>query len=108
MHAAALPELLKTLRQHAPQAKLIFATTTDVRERDHLEHLLPKTERMVKRNAILAAFAKREKIPLNDLYEVIREHPEFHAADGVHFNDQGSAALAAQVVASVRHVLIPQ
>lgn len=100
-YAAALPLLLTALRQGAPGAKLIFCTTTDVRERDHLEKVLPKSERMVRRNALVVAFAKREKIAVNDLYAAISEHPEYHAADGVHFNEQGSRVLAAQVAAEI-------
>ena len=104
-YAAALPELLRALRQGAPKAKVIFSTTTDVRENGRLETVKPKTQRMVRRNESVMAFAAREKIPVNDLFEVVREHPEYHAADGVHFNEKGNAALAAQVVAEIRKVL---
>jgi lysophospholipase L1-like esterase len=104
-YAAALPGLLAALRRDAPQAKLILATTTDVREREHLEKVLPKTDRMVRRNEIVAAFAKREKLPVNDLFGVVQAHPEFHASDGVHFNEQGSKALADQVSAAIEKLL---
>jgi lysophospholipase L1-like esterase len=104
-YAAALPELLAALRRHAPRARLVLATTTGVRQRDKLDVVLPKTERMIRRNQLLDAFARAERIPLNDLLTVVREHPEFHAADGVHFNDKGNAALAAQVVAALTPLL---
>lgn len=104
-YAAALPQLLAALRHDAPNARLIFCTTTDVRERNKLEKTSPKTERMIRRNQLVAAFAKRENIPVNDLFALIRNHPEYHAADGVHFNEAGSAALAAQVAAEIRKLL---
>lgn len=104
-YAAALPEMLATLRRYAPHARIILATTTDVRERDHLERVAPKTERVVRRNEMVAAFAKREKLPMDDLFAVVRDHPEYHAADGVHFNEKGYAALAEQVVREVGKVL---
>ncbi len=104
-YAAALPQLLATLRREAPRVRLLFCTTTDVRERDHLDRVLPKTQRMIRRNELLADFAAREKIPVDDLFAVVRDHPEFHAADGVHFNDKGSAALAAQVAAEIVKLL---
>jgi lysophospholipase L1-like esterase len=104
-YAAALPELLATLRRNAPRARILFATTTDVRERNDLEKSLPKTERMIRRNEIAIEFARKEKIPIDDLFAVVRNHPEYHAADGVHFTDKGYDALAAQVVKELIKVL---
>jgi lysophospholipase L1-like esterase len=104
-YGAALPELLATLRRHAPSARLIFATTTDVRERNNLERVHAKTERMIRRNELVTAFAKREHIPLDDLFEVVRGHPELHAGDGVHMNEKGYEALASQVVKEIQKLL---
>ncbi len=104
-YAAALPELLATLRKQAPRARLIFATTTDVREKNNLDKVDPKTDRMIQRNKLVSEFAGREKIPVDDLFAAIKDHPELHAPDGVHFNQQGSAALAAQVVEAVSKLL---
>ncbi len=104
-YAAALAPLLATLRKHAPRAKVMLCTTTDVRERDHLEKVLPKTQRMIRRNELLVAFAKREKLPVNDLFAVVSEHPEFHAKDGVHFNEAGTNALAAAVATAIAKLL---
>ncbi len=104
-YAAALPEMLQTLKQGAPKARLILVTTTDVRESKNLEQLKPKTDRMIRRNELLNAFAKREKLPVNDLYAVIAGHPEFHVPDGVHFNENGNAAMARQVIAALLPLL---
>lgn len=104
-YAGALPKMLATLRNEAPRARLIFCTTTDVRERNTLEHVLPKTELMKRRNELLIAFAKSEKIPVNDVFSLIQDHPEYHAADGVHFNDKGSAALAEKVAGEISKLL---
>jgi len=104
-YAAALPELLATLRRNAPHARVVLATTTDVRERNHLEKSLPKTDRMIRRNDILTAFAKKENLPLDDLFTVVRDHPDLHAADGVHFTEQGYETLAAQVVNALLKLL---
>jgi hypothetical protein len=101
-YAAALPSLLATVRKHAPRARVVLCTTTDVRERDALERVLPKTARMIRRNELLSAFANREGLPVNDLFAVVRDHPSYHARDGVHFNEEGNAALAAAVLSSLR------
>lgn len=104
-YAAALPDAIAALRRLAPRARIIVATTTDVRERDHLERVAPKTGRVVQRNRIVTEFAAKEKLPVDELYTVVKDHPEYHAADGVHFNEKGYAALAAQVVLEIRKAL---
>jgi lysophospholipase L1-like esterase len=100
-YAAALPAVLAAIRRGAPGARIVLATTTDVRERDHLDRAAPKTERMLQRNRLLTGFAQRENLPVDDLFAVVRNHPEYHAADGVHFTAAGYALLAAQVVQEI-------
>jgi len=104
-YAAALPALLATLRRYAPNAKLIWASTTDVRQRNRLETADPKTDRIVLRNRAAAAIVQRENIPIDDLFSLVLGHPEYHAQDGVHFNDKGSEILAAQVGSSIAKLL---
>jgi lysophospholipase L1-like esterase len=104
-YAAALPELITTIRRLAPKAKLVWASTTDVREKGNLDRVAPKTKRVVMRNELAREIARREKIPVNDLFAVVRDHPEYHGTDGVHFNEKGNTALAAQVAAEVAKAL---
>ena len=104
-YAAALPALLATLRRYAPNAKLIWASTTDVRQRDHLETVDQKTDRIVQRNRAAAAIVQQESIPIDDLFSLVRGHPDYHAQDGVHFSDKGSEILAAQVSDSIAKLL---
>ena len=42
---------------------------------------------------------------MDDLFFVIKDHPEYHAQDGVHFNEKGSGILARQVAAAVAKLL---
>jgi lysophospholipase L1-like esterase len=104
-YAAALPGLLATLRRYAPNAKLIWASTTDVRQRNHLEEADPKTERIIQRNRAAAGIVQKQGIPIDDLFSLVRGHPEYHAPDGVHFNEKGSEILAAQVSKSIEKLL---
>ena len=104
-YAAAMPALLATLRRHAPKAKLIWASTTDVRRRNRLEEVDPKTERIVERNRAAAQIVGKRNIPIDDLFSLVADHPEYHAADGVHFNEKGSEILAAQVARSILKLL---
>jgi lysophospholipase L1-like esterase len=104
-YAAALPALVALLHHAAPSAKLIWASTTDVRQRDHLETADPKTDRIIQRNRSAAEIVRKENIPIDDLFSVVRGHPEYHAQDGVHLNDKGSEILAAQVARSIEPLL---
>jgi len=56
------------------------------------------------RAAAAAIVAKRD-IPVDDLFSIVKDHPEYHVSDGVHFNDDGYAALAAQVAKSIKAIL---
>jgi lysophospholipase L1-like esterase len=104
-YAAALPALLATLRRYAPNAKLIWASTTDVRQRNHLETADRKTDRIVQRNRAAAAIVQKENIPIDDLFSLVSGHPDYHAQDGVHFSEKGSEILAAQVSDSIAKLL---
>lgn len=92
-----LPELLATIRREAPQARLIWATTTPVRQAGNLGAMAEQTKRVEARNKIADGIVAREKIAVNDLFGLVKDHPEYWSADGVHFNAQGIAAQAAQV-----------
>ena len=81
-----LLKFLATVRENAGDAKLIWATTTPVRERSDLQQFGEKTERVKARNKIAAEIMKEHDIPINDLYGLVEQHPDWHSGDGVHFN----------------------
>jgi len=99
------PDLLSTLRKHAPRAKLVWATTTPVRTAGKLEQFEARTERVRTRNRIAQEYVTRARIPVNDLFALVEAHPEFYSADGVHFNGEGATAQAAQVARSIQQQL---
>ncbi len=55
------------------------------------------TNRVKARNQIAEKFVAREGIPVDDLYTLVKDHPEYWSGDGVHFNGRGIGAQAAQV-----------
>ena len=103
-YAKALPELVATLRQAAPKAKLVFATTTPVRTATG-ELVAAKTDRVRARNKAVADLAAAEKIPVNDLFAVVIDKPDLFSKDGVHLNAKGSDALGKQVADTVAGLL---
>ena len=94
-------KFLATVKENAGDAKLIWATTTPVRERSDLQQFGGKTERVIARNKIAAKIMKERDIQINDLYELVEQHPDWHSGDGVHFNGKGKEAQAKQVAESV-------
>jgi hypothetical protein len=96
-----LLKFLATVKENAGDAKVIWATTTPVRERSDLKQFGDRTERVKARNKIAAEIMKERDIPINDLYGLVEQHPDWHSTDGVHFNGQGKQAQAKQVAESV-------
>jgi GDSL-like Lipase/Acylhydrolase family len=105
----AFPKLLKTIRAHAPKARLIWATTTPLRDGKGVTgdtHAKYSDERIAARNAIAAEFVTALNIPIDDLNAAMQGHPEYHS-DNVHFNGQGIQIQAARVAAEVAKFLPP-
>jgi hypothetical protein len=103
----ALPKLIKTIRAHAPKAKLIWAATTPLRDGKGVTYDTKaeySDERIAARNSIAAEIVTGQKIPTDDLNAAMRGHPEFHS-DNVHFNGQGIQIQAAQVSAELEKYL---
>jgi lysophospholipase L1-like esterase len=92
-----LLRLMATFKEHAAGAKLIWATTTPVRERENLQQISERTERVKARNQIAAEIMQERGVPTDDLYGLVERHPEFFSGDGVHFNGKGKVVQAEQV-----------
>jgi len=101
----AFPKLLDALRQYNPNARLIWTTTTPVRQRAAVEQLDERTERVRQRNKIAAQFTRQAALAVDDLFALTIDHPEYHSADGVHFNNEGKKAQVQQVAQSILHQL---
>jgi hypothetical protein len=105
----AFPKLIKTIRAHAPKAKLLWASTTSLRDGKGVTwdtQVEYSDERIAARNAAAAEIVTAKKIPTVDLNAAVRGHPESHS-DNVHFTGQGSQILAAQVCAAIEKLLPP-
>ncbi|MCX7048946.1 MAG: SGNH/GDSL hydrolase family protein [Candidatus Sumerlaeota bacterium] len=101
----SFPDLISEIRKNAKGAKLIWATTTPMRMRGKLEEVNPQTDRVKARNKIAAEIVASEKIPTDDLFALVENHPEYSSADGVHFNAKGIAAQSAQAAKSIQEQL---
>jgi hypothetical protein len=95
-YAKYFAELRSGIMRHAPRAKLIWASTTPVRKDQPGG---ATNVRIEARNAI-AARALGDSVPIDDQYSLMRAHGELHS-DDVHFNPEGSALQAGQVVDNI-------
>lgn len=103
----AFPKFVQTIRKLAPEARLIWASTTPLK----LNPLLPSNdqtqasdERIAARNEIALKYITPLGIEVDDLNSLVAGHPEYHS-DNVHFNSQGIALQAAQVAAHIEKAL---
>jgi len=99
------PELLKIIKESAPDAKLIWATSTPMRDKKNLKQFAPLNDRVKARNQIVVDLAAKEGITVNDLYSLVENHPEYWKGDGVHFKPEGAAVEAKQVAKFVLDAL---
>ena len=96
--------LLRTVaavKQHSGDAKIIWATTTPMRESSDLQRFSEKTERVKVRNKLAAEIMNDNGVLTNDLFELVKDHVDWQSTDGVHFNTIGNEGLAKQVAESV-------
>jgi lysophospholipase L1-like esterase len=104
-YVEALPALLTVFKRTAPKAKVIWASSTDVVGARQPKDLT--LARITERNRLAAAVVTQQGIPVDDLFSAVKDHADYHLADGAHFTPQAYGILAAQVAASVKSVLRP-
>ena len=92
-----LLRLMETFEKHAAGAKLIWATTTPVREANNLSQVSDRTERVKARNRIAAGIMQERGISTNDLYGLVESRQDYFSNDGVHFSGKGKEIQAAAV-----------
>jgi hypothetical protein len=105
----AFPRLIKAIRGHVPNARLLWATTTPLRNGKDITGDTKaeySDDRIAARNSIAAEMLGPKKIPTVDLNAAVRGRPELHS-DNVHFNGEGTKILASEVSAVVAKLLPP-
>ena len=100
-YAAAFAPLFDVLAKHAPKAKIVWASSTPMRNAQTLTEFDPMTDRVRARNRIAREAMQGHGIPIDDLFTLVETHSDYYAKDGVHFNDAGRATLAKQVTDAI-------
>jgi len=101
-----LDSLITNLERHASKSKLIWCMTTPVRIKNDLSQFNnSKNNRVIERNRIANEIMSHYDIPINNLYEVVKDHPEYFAIDGVHFNNEGKSVQSDRVAKVIISIL---
>lgn len=101
--------ILTRLRERS-DARLIWATTTPVHEKLHAEQKLSRRREsdVTSYNAVATAVARELNVEIDDLCAAVLAHgpDKLWSHDGVHFSDEGSRFLGAQVARAIRSVSV--
>jgi hypothetical protein len=107
-YAAGLPKMIAALRAGAPEAKLIFATTTPLQEGDATPGGpgtgVATNARIDARNRLAAEVMRRAEIETQHLHALMLKHQDLHAGN-VHYTQAGYAVAGAQTAEMIRKTL---
>lgn len=106
IYQQCFPKVFDFLRSMAPGAKFIWASTTPWRCEGKTHDLHKNNERVILRNRIAQEYARAYVIPINDLYGLLIDHPEYYDDDGVHLRVAGVEAVAEETIDMIRGLLI--
>jgi hypothetical protein len=102
-YARQFAPFMETLMKKAPGASVIWAATTPLVVNGSTAN--ERTERVKVRNRTAAAFAAQHQIPVDDLFGLVVDHPEYFSGDGVHLNKTGIEVQARQVADCILRAL---
>lgn len=99
-YATGLAELTDLLGSSG--SRLVWCSTTPVRDPTDLSRYQPYNQRILRRNAVAAELMRDRGIPIHDLYAFSDQRPELMDVDGVHFKVEGAIAQACEVAGVIR------
>ena len=92
---------MKTQAILAPNAKLIWATTTPCQKMDDA----PDTT-VIEKNRVAAEHVAKAGLPVDDLYTLVANHPKkLWDSGGVHYTAEGTAIQSKQVAQAITPLL---
>jgi hypothetical protein len=103
----AFPAFINIIRQKAPLARLIWATTTPIRSRTDINAFDSRTERVKERNKIAIDFITKQKdIRVDDLWGFTIDKIEFfQGGDGTHPNKSGYEQIGKKVASELSGII---
>lgn len=103
-YAEALKRVHAMIRKNFPNAQIIFALTTPLRDGVPLK--APRTTKdIIRYNEAAKKVMQELNVPVNDLFAVAQTIPEELYADAVHFKSEGYQVLARAVVRTLENYI---
>ena len=102
-----MEDYLKVMKAAAPQAKLIWASTTPVTVQGHPGQLDDLDKLISDRNAVCMPIMQQNGIAVDDLHQLMASHLDLALGDRWHWNQAGFDILAKAVAASITSSLTP-
>lgn len=104
-YRAGFSEMLDVIKEIAPEAKLIWASSTPV-HCDESRPEFPKMERIKARNMLALECIEGQNIAVNDLFTLANAHPEYYeGGDGIHLVPIGVKALGTHVAKVLKDIM---
>jgi lysophospholipase L1-like esterase len=97
-----LRRIYHRMREKAPNAKIIFATTTPMNPSGLQCHNIRYPEDIIKFNDVAKAIMMEYDVEINDLYELMKDKPATFYKDHCHLTPEGYRLLADRVSAVIR------
>ena len=97
-YAEAYEKMILFLLKEFDGTPLILLATTHVANEK-------REERVIKRNAVMMALAKKYNLPVIDFYAISKKNADQLSPDGVHFSKQGYVLLAEELVEKVSEII---
>ena len=102
MYVNMLERIYKKIRLFFPNAKIIFALSTSVIEKNAPNGYVRYNREIEQYNEVAKKLMESLGGAVNDLYSITQSFDESYYADWVHPNDKGAEILAETVVKSIR------
>ena len=100
-----LEEFVDFLRLNT-KARLIWRSSTPITVKDNPSELDPERNAVVlRRNRIAEEIMNARGIPVDDLYPLMLNHPEYRSKDGYHYQEAGIHAQADHIAATLTEAL---
>lgn len=99
-------KLVDTLRKCAPNAILIWASTTPVTVKGNPSELFPEiNDVIIEHNRMAATVMNASKVPVNDLYTLMIKRLDLSSGDQFHWKSEGSKLQGEHIAAMILKLL---
>lgn len=102
-----MQDYLKVMKAAAPQAKLIWASTTPVTVQGHPGQVDDLDKLISDRNAVCVSIMQENGVAIDDLHQLMMSHLDLALGDRWHWNQAGFDILAKAVAGSIASSLSP-